>query len=373
MGAEMKMHEFIEARKADILQACLGKLRETREGQTDAELLNELPRFMDSFVALLRRDAKLGETETVQQSTVRRLIETDDAVKRALTRKSQGFDITRVIHDYEVFCDKLNDLAAKEHLVFASREHQLMNIFLDEALARGIEAFTAATAADEREDRAQVLGSLAHEIRNAANGASLAFAMIRRGQVGVSGRTADVVQRSLGRIEALVQNSLVEAKLHGKLPVRKESLGLAELLGHVVEGAYPERGIQVRVEVGHDLRADADARLITTAISNLLQNALKFTRDCGYVTLRARETGDTMVIEVEDQCGGLPEGASESLFKPFVQGAPDPRGVGLGLHIVRGAIEAHGGTVTAKDLPGVGCVFTVTLPRPVSQGEAAAA
>jgi len=371
MGTDMKLYEFIEARKAEILQACLVKLRETRDGQTDEELLNELPHFMDGFVALLRRDAKLGEAETVEQSTVREHIETDEAVRRALTRKSQGFDITRVIHDYEVFCDKLNDLASKENVVFASREHQLMNIFLDEAMARGIEAFTAATATDEREDRAQALGSLAHEIRNAANGATLAFAMIRKGQVGVSGRTANVVQRALARIEALVQNSLVEAKRQGKIPVHREQIRLAEILGQLVEGAFPERGIRVRVEVQSDLRVEADLRLLTSAVANLLQNAIKFTRDGGEVTLSAKETRDTTTIEVEDRCGGLPQGASESLFKPFVQGAPDPRGVGLGLHIVRTAIEAHGGTVTVKDLPGVGCVFTLTLPRPAQMKAAA--
>ena len=363
----MKMYEFIEARKADILHNCLVKLRETRQGQTDDELLNDLGHFIDGFVGVLRRDARNGQAETVPESVVRQSVQASEAAERGVTRKRQGFDITRVVHDYGVLCDKLNELAANEGCSFPSRDHQLMNIFLDEAMANGIEAFTGATAAEEREDRAEALGSLAHEIRNAVNGASLAFAMIRRGQVAANGRTADVVQRAHARIEALVQNALVEAKLQGKIPVRSENVPLAEVLGQLAEGAFPERGIQIGVTVQPDLHVQADPRLLTSAVGNLLQNAVKFTRDGEHVMLRGRQTGDTTVIEVEDRCGGLAQGTVEALFKPFVQGTPDPRGVGLGLHIVRRAVEAHGGTVSVKNLPGVGCIFTISLPQPSSK------
>lgn len=372
MGADMKMFEFIDSHKDAILEECLIKLRQTRQGQTDDELLNELPHFMEAFSGFLRRDSSLGESETVEQTTVRKHIAAADAGRRALTRKTQGFNTTRVIHDYEVFCDKLNHLADREHVAFASREHQLMNIYLDEALARGIEAFTEATATEEREERAEMLGSLAHEIRNAASGASIAFSLIRQGKVASGGRTADVVQRALARIEALVESALVEAKLEGKVPVRTEPLGLAQIACQLVEGAYPDRGVRVRVDVSPDIDVDGDLRLLTSAVGNLLQNAIKFTRDGEQVTIRGRQTADTTIIEVEDRCGGLPAERSEDFFEPFVQGTTDPRGVGLGLHIARTAVKAHGGTVTVRDIPGVGCVFTITLPRPARRVDTAA-
>jgi signal transduction histidine kinase len=356
------MYDFIDTHKAEILHNCLVKLRETRQGETDEELVGDLAHFIDGFVGVLRRDAGASDAETLEESAVRKAVQATEAAGRGLARKSQGRDITRVIHDYGVLCDKLNELAAREGRVFSSRDHQLMNIFLDEAMARGIEAYAAATATDEREGQAAALGSLAHEIRNAASSASLAFALIRKGQVGSGGKTADVLERGLTRIEALVQDALIQAKLRGKVPVRAERLRLADVLGQCVEGAYPRRGVEVRVQVGHELHVHAEAGLLVSAVSNLVQNAIKFTRDGEHVTLRARQTDDTTIIEVEDRCGGLPRGKAEALFEPFVQGRLDPRGVGLGLHVVRNAIEAHGGSVSVQDLPGVGCVFTIRLP-----------
>jgi signal transduction histidine kinase len=372
----MKMYEFIEARKTDILRNCLLTLRETRPGQTDEELLNDLGHFIDGFVGVLRRDARAGKAETLLESGVRKSAQAAEAAERGLVRKRQGSEITRVIHDYGVLCDKLNELAASESLSFPSRDHQLMNVFLDEAMAKGVEAFTVATATEQREERAEALGSLAHEIRNAVNAATLAFGLIRRGQVASNGSTANVVQRALARIEALVQNALVEAKLQGKIPIRIEDMRLTEVLGQLAEGAFPERGVQVGIRVEPDLHVQADPRLLTSAIGNLLQNAVKFTRDGEQVTLRAKRAGDATIIEVEDRCGGLPRGKVETLFKPFVQGVPDARGVGLGLHIARSAVEAHGGALSVKDLPGVGCVFTISLPRAASEtrrGSASAA
>ena len=362
MNAIVKMYEFIEARKADILYNRLVKLRETRPGQTDEALLNDLAHFIDGFVGVLRQDDPAGETETLQESAVRQSVQAAEAAERGLVRRRQGAEITRVVHDYGVLCDKLNELAASQNYSFPSRDHQLINVSLDEAIANGVEAFTAATATEGCEDRAGSLGSLAHEIRRAVNAARLAFGLIRSGRVAASGSTADVAQRAYERIEALVQNDLVGARLQGKIPIRLEEFQLAEVLGQLAEGAFPERRVQVGVKVEPDLHVQADPRLITSAVGNLLKNAVKFTRDGGQVTLRAQQTGNATTIEVEDRCGGLPPGRVEALFRPFVQAA-DLRGGGLGLPIARGAVDAHGGTLSVKNLPGVGCIFTISLPR----------
>jgi signal transduction histidine kinase len=68
------------------------------------------------------------------------------------------------------------------------------------------------------------------------------------------------------------------------------------------------------------------------------------------------------VIDVADQCGGLPAGELERLFRPFVQAGEDRSGVGLGLLITRDAAAAHGGTVDVVNHPGFGCVFSVRIP-----------
>jgi len=83
----------------------------------------------------------------------------------------------------------------------------------------------------------------------------------------------------------------------------------------------------------------------------------------GQAWLNARADGDQVLIEVADHCGGLPAGAMRTMFKPFAQVGADRTGVGLGLTIARRSVEAGGGQLTVRDVPGIGCVFSLRLPR----------
>ncbi|HEX2140452.1 MAG TPA: ATP-binding protein, partial [Woeseiaceae bacterium] len=107
----------------------------------------------------------------------------------------------------------------------------------------------------------------------------------------------------------------------------------------------------------------ADTDLLFSAVGNLLQNAFKFTRCHTEVTLKAYAAGDRIHITVEDNCGGLPAGGAEQIFRPFPQIDDDKSGVGLGLLICRRSVEASGGILSVRDVPGAGCVFTIDLPR----------
>ena len=98
-------------------------------------------------------------------------------------------------------------------------------------------------------------------------------------------------------------------------------------------------------------------------VSNLLDNAFKFTHPHGNVSLTARASADRVFFEVEDECGGLPPGKAEDLFLPFEQRGVDRSGVGLGLGICLKAAKASGGEIHVRNLPGKGCVFTLDLPR----------
>jgi signal transduction histidine kinase len=108
---------------------------------------------------------------------------------------------------------------------------------------------------------------------------------------------------------------------------------------------------------------EGDRQILAAAVSNLLQNAFKFSREHGHVSLTARATADRVLVDVEDECGGLPPGKAEELFRTFEQRGADRSGVGLGLSISRRAAEAHGGELRVRDVPGKGCVFTLDLPR----------
>ncbi len=108
---------------------------------------------------------------------------------------------------------------------------------------------------------------------------------------------------------------------------------------------------------------DADRDLLLAALGNVLQNAFKFTHHGSDVTLSAYAAADRILIDVEDHCGGLPKGDPETMFLSFSQLDVNKTGLGLGLSISRRSVEANNGTLSARDVPGSGCVFTIDVPR----------
>ncbi len=123
------------------------------------------------------------------------------------------------------------------------------------------------------------------------------------------------------------------------------------------------RSVQVFSYVDSKLAVDADRELLLSALGNLLQNAFKFTHPLTEITLKVFAVGDRILIEVEDKCGGLPGGDTKNMFLPFTQSAANRTGAGLGLSISRRSVEANQGLLTVRDVAGIGCVFTVDLPR----------
>lgn len=116
------------------------------------------------------------------------------------------------------------------------------------------------------------------------------------------------------------------------------------------------RGLQVTtMSVDPSIIVAADRQILAAALANLVQNALKFTQPGTTVSIRASTTTDRVLIEVEDECGGLPPGKVEDLLRPFVQKGTDRTGLGLGLAICRRAVKAIAGQLHIRDLPGKGC------------------
>ena len=111
------------------------------------------------------------------------------------------------------------------------------------------------------------------------------------------------------------------------------------------------------------LRVDANRDLLLGSLGNLLSNAFKFTHRHSAVNLIAYEVDDRLIIDVEDKCGGLATNAAETMFAPFTQLDSDRTGLGLGLALARQNVESMGGTLTVKNLPEVGCIFTIGFPN----------
>ena len=174
------------------------------------------------------------------------------------------------------------------------------------------------------------LGYLAHELRNLLSAAFLAFDAIKSGSVAVGGATGRVLDRSLIGLRDIIDRSLAEVRLTAGLKVRRESMSLSQLLEEVQVSAAMEakaRGaafIIAPVDVG--LTVEGDRQMLCSALLDL-QNAFKFTRRNGSVTLRTFGTAERVLIEIEDECGGLPPGRIEELFQPFEQRSDDRSGL----------------------------------------------
>ncbi len=110
------------------------------------------------------------------------------------------------------------------------------------------------------------------------------------------------------------------------------------------------------------MAVEADRQVLAAIVSNLLQNAFKFTRAKGRVTLRTHVREGRILIEVEDECGGLPQGRVEELFRPFEQRGANRTGLGLGLAISRTIAEKHGGELSLTSRQGEGTTVTLRLP-----------
>jgi signal transduction histidine kinase len=134
-----------------------------------------------------------------------------------------------------------------------------------------------------------------------------------------------------------------------------------------LEAQSYECGLNVAA-VDSNLAVVVDRDLLFSALNNLLQNAFKFTRHGTEVSLNAYSNANRIVIDVEDQCGGLQPGAVETMFEPFTQTDADKSGIGLGLSICRRAVEASDGLLSVRDVPGRGCIFTIDLPRHAMPG-----
>ena len=210
------------------------------------------------------------------------------------------------------------------------------------------------------------LGNFSHELRNLLGTATLAFTAAKEGNLPLTGATGNVLERSLTGLSKLIDRSLAEVRLWGVVAKHQQfSLSkFIEDIKQVTELDASARDCRLLVsDVDPALAVSADRDLLSAAVGNLLLNAFKFTHPSTEVSLNAYAVGDRILIDVSDHCGGLAPGGTEKLFSPFYQRNTNKSGLGMGLSIARCSVESSSGTLSVRDVPGTGCVFTVSLPR----------
>jgi signal transduction histidine kinase len=353
------LHEFIAGNRDEIIRRCRAKVA-TRSvpPPTDVEIDHGVPMFLDQLIDALR----LGLTSSPEISR--------SAVKHGHNLLLQGFTVSQVVHDYGDVCQSITELAVEKNAPIDTEDFGMLNRCLDDAIAGAVTQFgreqNQSTLDEETARGSERAGYLAHELRNVINTAIMAFEVLKTGNVGSAGSTGSVLHRSLMGARALIGRSLAEVRLKQGIQNRDQFL-VSAFIEELAPAATLEanaRGIELRVvPIEEGVTIEADRQVLAAVVGNLLQNAFKFTRPDSTVTLTVVPSAERVLIEIQDECGGLPGGQANELFRPFEQRSDDRTGVGLGLAFSRWGVEANNGRIYARDLPGKGCVFTVDLPR----------
>jgi PAS domain S-box-containing protein len=239
------------------------------------------------------------------------------------------------------------------------------------------EARDARSAADlANRAKGEFLAAMSHELRTPLNAIGGYAELL---ELELSGPVTDLQREQLGRIRRsqahllgiindLLNFSRIEA---GHVEYRIRPVSVREVLESVAVMITPQAALRgVRFEADPcdaSLSMSADAVKVQQILLNLLSNAIKFTKSGGLVRLHCRASGDRALLLVTDSGSGIPAEQLESIFEPFVQLgrslSSQREGTGLGLTISRDLARAMGGDITVSSTPGVGSIFSLSLPR----------
>jgi signal transduction histidine kinase len=350
------LHEFLTANKPAIIDRARAtvSLRPAPRATVE-ELAHGIPLFLDQLIDVLRRSDGSSSGAIDKSAT-----EHGGALLR------RGFTVAQVVHDYGGVCQAVTELADEMQAPISAADFHTFNRCLDDAIAQAVTEYAQQHDQSIAAEARARSGELAHELRNLLGTATLACDLVTTGKVALQGSTAGLLRRSLVRLTEIVNSSVAEIRIDAGLQA-PERVSVGEFIEDVEVGAAIEasaRGLILEVtpvEPGVDVTVDR--QLLAAAVVNLLQNAFKFTRAHGRVSLKTSPSQDRVLIEIADECGGLPPGKADELFQAFERRGSDRTGMGLGLWISRKSVQADGGQIHVRDVPGTGCVFTIDLPR----------
>ncbi|MFO8003923.1 PAS domain S-box protein [Thioalkalivibrio sp.] len=250
-----------------------------------------------------------------------------------------------------------------------------VNIVVEEITERK-QAEAALRESVRRKD--EFLATLAHELRNPLAPIRTGLDLIQalRGDAAACEEPIRMMDRQLSHLVRLVDDLLDVSRIsRGKIQLRKERLTLKGIIDAAVQmsdSALTRGNRRLAVDMPpQPVHVEGDRVRLVQIVSNLLDNAVKFTDAEGHIALDVVPEGERVEIRVQDDGKGIPLRHLDNIFEPFVQAEPGlGAGLGIGLSLVRGLVELHGGTVSAES-QGFGCGATFTVSLPLCRSEPA--
>ncbi|MBH2009200.1 MAG: sensor histidine kinase [Xanthomonadaceae bacterium] len=370
------MHRFLSNNRDELIARCTAKVAQRpRRAATAEQLANGIPLFLAQLIQTLEAldNGQADESFRISGAAGGDGTALSEMGLSAAAHGKEllglGYSVDQVVHDYGDLCQAITDLAVERDAPFSVDEFRTLNRCLDNAIADAVTEFgvwrDASVALQQSAEENERLGVLVHELRNYLQTATLAFSALESGSLPIGGSTGAVLKRSLSSLAALLSLSLSQVRAAAVTPSEAFSLGLfVEDAKNAASLDASAKGCTFSVaHVDASLGISGNRERLLAALVNLLHNAFKFTHAHTEVELVAYAEGDHVLLDVRDNCGGLPPGTTTSIFQPFVQVGDNKSGLGLGLSIARRNVEADGGVLTVRDLPGTGCIFTIKLPR----------
>ena len=363
------LHEFLRTNHETLVKLARERLIERApEGGSFDDAENGVPLFLRQLERILER-----EQETVSRpSSIDRSPASDEMAESAGRLGGElrraGYTVAQVVQGYGDVCQAITALADRMRITITADEFRTLNRCLDEVIAEAVSEFARQRESVFARENSERLGIFAHELRNLLNNAQLSYEVLRTGTVGIASNTGLMLGRSLLDLRRLIDVSLAAVRLEvGN--ARRDRVALTEFIEEIeLAATMGANALGRSFSAGPTVPGiylHVDRQLLAAAVGNLVQNAIKHSRTGGLVLLRTDTVTqpERVRIEVEDSCGGLPPGFIDTLFQAFHQHGADRTGLGLGLVIARQGVEANGGVLRVRDLPGKGCIFTVDLPK----------
>jgi two-component system, OmpR family, sensor histidine kinase KdpD len=345
----------MEATRSEAEAAALTRMAGVAIGERDPlpALVEHLrATFGAEAAAVLRRAGPAWKVETASG------VDPPENPAAGTTSLSLGPDAVLVLRGGPLAADDRKVLAAfSAHLAAAVRSRALEE-----------EAAVAARAASLNQLRSTILNAVSHDLRTPLSSIKAAVSSLRQTDITWSesdrGEFLATIEEEADRLNSLVGNLLDMSRLQaGALSLALRPIGLDEVVPRAVR--YLQRGEgQVEVDVPETLsRVRADPALLERAVANVADNALAWSPPGEAVHIAASEAAGRVELRVVDRGPGISAEGRERLFQPFQRVGDRPRGegIGLGLAVAKGFVEAMGGTIELEDTPGGGLTVCISL------------
>jgi signal transduction histidine kinase len=354
------LRDFIADHREEILaQARLSFAARIGPLADETDFVHGLPIFLDQLREALRR---MSSGEPIDHDAIQL-----SAGEHGNELFRRGGSVAQLVHDYGDVGHVIRSLADAEHSTIAVDEAQTLGLCIDDAVAGAVAVYAGRRERAIFDEGSRRLGAVADQMRGELNDAITAFASIRKGVSPPGGSTSAILDRSLMRLNTLIDRSLADVRLDLGTQ-NAERVSVWDVIDELEVGASMiarTRGVLFDViSVDETVVVRADRQILAAAIANLLQNAFKFTLPGKTVRLKANTTPRRVLIEVEDHCGGLSPEATVNLLQPVLERRRDRERCSPGLPMCLRAVNAIGGDLRVHDVPSKGCVFTIDLPKP---------